>query len=217
MSQPDGHNTPEQQQAVTERLIIELGHALDGFFEDLQAGCDHYPLDRRKATVKQLTAVTRLLSNISSLQKDDWTERVEHLAYPLLQLANILEALPDRYATQLFQRYGGRRFDRAIVAAAVELLMRKGWQRRQAAGYVATRTGMKWKTVLGWRDTLQRTKPDTFAELQCREDLHPRLDIAAYHEVLSAGADDDEDQTVARADNLLGNFFVTTKPRKNRC
>jgi hypothetical protein len=217
MSQPDGHDTPEQPQTVTERLI---GHVLDGFFEDLQEGYDHYRLDRRKGMLKQLTAVTRLLSNVSALQNGDWTESVEHLGHPLLQLANILEALPDRYATQLSQRYGDRRFDRVLVAAAVELLIRKGWQRRQAAEYVAIRVGVERKKVLGWRDTLQRTKPDTFAELQYREDLHPRLDIAAYHEVLSAGADDDQDEVVARVDNLLANFFLSPpqpKPRKNRC
>jgi hypothetical protein len=188
--------------AVTRLVDVDgpLGTALARLLDDLAAlGRD------QDDQVARQTAVVRFLQAVAVAAGPASEQVVNRFAY---EFALHAEALASMSAAQLNHRVI-RRFDRALAAAAVQAAHKRlGWSRRKAGEHVARLARVFWKKTVGWRDTLQREKPTTFAELQeqlravlervPKARARQRKDVAFYTEALRLAEGDNEAGLLAR-------------------
>jgi hypothetical protein len=176
----------------------------------------------RDGYVGRLAAVARFLQALALCGVPERGRAIGWLAVPFVLLAELLDATPASEAAAFFRHRVILRFERAQLGAAVQALHRLGWWRRRAGEHVGRLAGVPWKRAVGWRDTMQREPPVTFAELQeqlkAALDRDPnarvrqRKDVAIYTEALRLAKDDDEAELLARIEG----WVLPLNPRKLR-
>jgi hypothetical protein len=191
------------------------------FLDDLRDATDQFGDERvrRDGFGAGLTAVVRLLEALAESVAPETAQEIRATGTMFVLVAEVLDAMPAREADRIFAGRVLRRFRRAYAAAGMEALVRKGWRRCDAAEYVGRQIGVSWKLVAGWRDTLRREQPVTFAELQAHSEklekrratdiaIRQAKDVAVYTEALRIAADDSEDELVARIDGWLAGVVL---------
>jgi hypothetical protein len=199
------------------RSAITTGDAIAQLFDDLHAA-DGVP-QQRDAWVTRLTAVERFLETLADPLSADSSWQLRDFAFRFCLFAEILYVMPVEQVERLFAHRVIRRLRRAVGAACVEALIRRGWERKRAAGYIGVKAGVATKTAIGWRDTLERERRKhslTFENLHDEQVVafnkgaglprHQRKDVAAYVDWLDSVATEDEDALIERIDAALHNF-----------
>jgi hypothetical protein len=192
------------------------------FFDDMAAAAwTHRKRDYQKAAVDSQMAVLVMLKAYGKRVSPERAEQLSELAFFYRQLATIFVEMSEEQVKSLFRHRVIRREQRAVAAAAVELLMRRRWSRSDAGKRIGQAVGVGWKKAVGWRDTLLRHPPVFIADLNAEAAahrgttrLHQRTDVAAFNELLRIASGDDEAALLERIDNLLVNLDVKSNLEK---
>jgi hypothetical protein len=104
------------------------------------------------------TAAATLVISLAQMKIGDPSERVDHLGYPFLWLADAIAALPANQTARLLRHRVSRQVEQDVIRAGVELLMGIGWTEHEAARFLAAWSGRDEARIINWRDTVQAGK-----------------------------------------------------------